>query len=119
MKFPFRLLITTLAVMTTIYILPGITAKTLFALAAVSILIALVNTVPKRLLLKLKIPMNLMVFGFLVLVINIVITYLASEILPGFSVNHFYQVIIFCIVVTGLTAVMNSFVAERNPEGNK
>ncbi|MDY0103288.1 MAG: phage holin family protein [Lentimicrobium sp.] len=116
MKFPFRLLLTTLLVMTIIYLMPGITAMTFLALLAAGVLIAFANTIPKRLFLKLKIPMNLMVFGFLILLLNIGITYLTSLFFPEFLISHFIAVLFFSIIVTGVTTVINSIVPSKYPD---
>ena len=116
MKFPFRLLISTLAAMFAIYILPGMTALTFLSWLAVGVLIAFANTLPKRLLLKMKIPMNLMVFGFMILLTNIIVIYLASYLLPFFTVTNFIAVFLFSIIITGITAVLNSVVPSEKPD---
>lgn len=89
---------------------------TFFALLAVGVLIAFANTIPKRLLLKLKIPMNLMVFGFLILVMNIAITYLTSLFFPEFMISHFVAVLLFSMIITGITSVINSIVPSEYPD---
>lgn len=99
-----------------IYVLPGITALTFWAWLTIGILVAFTNTLPKRLLLKMKIPMNLMVFGFMIFLMNIILIYFASFFLPGFSVNHFISAFIFSIIITGITAVMNSVVPSEEAE---
>ena len=118
MKFPFRLIITILAAMIAIYILPGITALTFWAWLAIGVLVAFANTLPKRLLLKMKIPMNLMVFGFTIFLMNIILVYFASFILPNFSVKHFISAFLFSIIITGFTAVMNSVVPSKEVESS-
>ena len=118
MKFPFRLLITILAAMFAIYILPGLTALTFWSWLTIGILVAFANTLPKRLLLKMKIPMNLMVFGFMIFSMNIILIYFASFILPDFRVNHFIAAFIFSIIITGFTAVMNSVVPSKEAESS-
>lgn len=118
MKFPFRLLTTILATMLAIYVLPGITARTYMAWLGAGVLIALANTIPKRLLLKLKVPMNLMIFGFMIFLMNIIVTYSASFLLPNFSVTHFIAAIFFSIIITGITTVMNSIIPSNKTEEN-
>ena len=112
MKFPFRLLTTILAAMLAIYVLPGITARTYMAWLGAGVLIALVNTIPKRLLLKL----NLMIFGFMIFLMNIIVTYSASFLLPNFSVTHFIAAVFFSIIITGITTVMNSIIPSGQVE---
>jgi len=119
MKFPIRLLLTTVAVMTTIYILPGITAASFLSWFSTSVLIAFCNTVPKRLLLKLKIPMNLIFFGILMLALNIILTYLAAGVFPEFTASKFYQVLVFSIIVTSITSVMNSIIPSDKADNQE
>ncbi len=91
---------------------------TFLALLAAGVMIAFANTIPKRLLLKLKIPMNLMVFGFLILVMNIAITYLASLFFPEFMISHFVAVLLFSMIITGITSVINSIVPSKYPDNH-
>ena len=107
MKFPFRLLLTTASVLIAIYVLPGIWADDFLARISAALAIAFANTVPKRVLLKLKVPMNMMVFGLIILTLNILTTYLAAFIIPGFHTGKAYYVIFFSIILTGITSVMN------------
>ena len=118
MKFPFRLLIIILAAMLAIYILPGITASTFWGWLAVGVLVAFANTLPKRLLLKMKVPMNLMVFGFMIFLMNIVVIYFASFLLPNFAVTHFVAAFIFSFIITGISTVMNSVVPSEKVESS-
>lgn len=91
---------------------------TFLALLAAGVLFAFANTIPKRLLLKLKIPMNLMVFGFIILLMNIALTYLTSLFFPEFKVSHFFVVLLFSIIVTGITTVINSIVPSKYPDSH-
>jgi putative membrane protein len=123
MKFPFRLLLTTASVLIAIYVLPGIWADDFLPRISAALAIAFANTVPKRVLLKLKVPMNMMVFGLIILTLNILTTYLAAYIIPGFHTGKVYYVIFFSIILTGITSVMNSIIPsekidEKHQENN-
>ena len=102
--------------MLAIYILPGITASTFWGWLAVGVLVAFANTLPKRVLLKMKVPMNLKVFGFMIFLMNIIVTYSASFLLPNFSVTHFIAAVFFSIIITGITTVMNSIIPSGQVE---
>lgn len=123
MKFPFRLLLTAASVLIAIYVLPGIWGHDFLARISAALVISFANTVPKRLLLKLKMPMNMMVFGLIILTLNISTTFLAAYIIPGFHIGKVYYVIVFSIILTGFTSVMNSIIPsekidEKHQENN-
>ncbi len=104
--------------MLAIYLLPGLTAQTFWGWLAVGVLVAFANTLPKRVLLKMKVPMNLMVFGFMIFLMNIVVIYLASLLLPNFTVTNFIAAFIFSFIITGISAVMNSVVSSEKAESS-
>lgn len=57
--------------------------------------------------------MNMMVFGLIILTLNILTTYLAAFIIPGFHTGKAYYVIFFSIILTGITSVMNSIIPSE------
>lgn len=114
MKFPVRLLLTTISVIVTAFILPGISSETFLAALAAAVALALLITSTKRIFLSLKIPMNMIFFGFILFTLITLLTLLISELIPGFSVNSVWHAIIFSIILTGITSVINSSVASTD-----
>lgn len=112
MRFPLRMLLSTLAVMATSYILPGVRLDSFMAALATALLIGLLNTILKPLLILFTIPVTLLTFGLFLLVINASIIMMTSNLLRGFHVNGFWNALLFSIILSGITAVLESMVAS-------
>jgi putative membrane protein len=95
-----QILILTLAVILTSYLLPGITVKSFWTALLVAIVLALLNTFLKPLILFLTIPFTIMTFGLFVLVINALIIMLAGSLIRGFEVRGFWWAMLFSVILT-------------------
>lgn len=58
----------------------------------------------------------MMVFGLIILTLNILTTYLTAYIIPGFHTGKLHYVFFFSIVLTGITSVMNSIIPSEKIE---
>jgi len=112
MRFLIRMLISTIAIMVTSYLLPGVTLDSFAAALATALLIALLNTLVKPVLIILTIPVTLITFGLFLLVINASIIMMASNLLKGFHVDGFWYALLFSIILSGITGVMESMVSS-------
>jgi len=109
MNFLFKILVTTFAVAITSYILPGVSVDVFTTAILVAIVLAVLNTLLKPILIILTIPVTLFSFGLFLLVINAFIIMLASHIVEGFKVEGFWWALAFSIILSLVTAVLESF----------
>lgn len=113
-----RLITTTLAILLTAYLLPGVHIENAWTAVLVSVVLALLNVLVKPLLILLTLPITIVTLGFFLLVINALIIQLASGIVPGFFVDGFWWALLFSIVlslvVSGLNALQESFSGNNN-----
>ncbi|MFH1119535.1 MAG: phage holin family protein [Bacteroidota bacterium] len=112
MRFPLRMLISTIAVMVTAYVLPGITLDSFLTAFATALLIGLLNTIIKPVLIIISIQVTLITFGLFLLVINSSVILIASGMLRGFHVNGLWNALFFSIILSGLTVVMESMISS-------
>ena len=115
MNFLVKLVVSTLAVIITSFILPGVEIKSAFTGVLVAAVLALLNAVVKPLLIILTIPITLFTLGLFLLVINAGIILLADKIVPGFSVNGFWSALFFSIIVALVTAILENL-SKKNEE---
>lgn len=113
LKFPrmnllFKIIISSLAVFLTAYILPGVQIDDYFTAVSVAIVLALLNGFLKPLLVLLTIPVTLFTLGFFLLVINAAIILLADYFVDGFDVQGFWWALLFSLVLSVITSVMES-----------
>jgi putative membrane protein len=107
-----RIVLLSIAVIVTSYLLPGVEIDSFFTALATALLIALLNTLVKPVLIILTIPVTIITFGLFLLVINASIIMMASSLLSGFHVNGFWYALLFSIILSGITAVMESMVSS-------
>lgn len=118
MKFVLKIILSTLAVLITNWILPDsmvhidkFTTALLVALA-----LAFLNSVVKPVLVFLTIPATIVSLGLFLLVINAVIILLADYFIPGFKVHGFWSALLFSIVLAFINSILggNSRVQVRS-----
>ncbi|CAN5378317.1 phage holin family protein [soil metagenome] len=119
MNFIVRILISTLAVLATSYLLPhsmvyvdGFTTAIIVALV-----LAFLNSVVKPIFIILTIPATVISLGLFLLVINAVIVLLADYFVDGFKVHGFWSALIFSIVLTIINSIFNAM--KKRDEQNQ
>lgn len=107
MNFIIKILISTLAVLVTDWLLDGVTiANGSFTTALiVALVLAFLNAIVKPALVILTIPITVFTLGIFLLVVNVIIVYLADKLVDGFSVKSFWSALWFSIVLSIITGV--------------
>ncbi len=116
MGFILKLLVTSLAVFFSAYILPGVYLSGFPTAILVALLIGFLNIFLRPILIILTIPITLLTFGLFLLVINALIIKLADYALDGFAVNSFFIAVIFSIIVSIVTWILE---AIANPKSKQ
>lgn len=116
MNFIVKVIISTLAVLVTSYMLPksmvevdGFTTAIIVALA-----LAFLNAVVKPIMVVLTIPATVLTFGIFLLVINALIIKIADYFISGFQVHGFWSALLFSLVLTIVNSVFEAI--RRNDE---
>jgi putative membrane protein len=100
MQLLIRLIISTIAVLVTDLLLPGVHAEDFLAGLLVAITLSLLNTFLKPLLVLLTLPVTLLTLGLFLLVINAGMVMLASRIVDGFQVDGWWWALGFSVVLS-------------------
>lgn len=108
MGFIVRLLIVGAAALISSYILPGVHISGIVAAVILALVLALLNAVVKPILIFLTIPVTILTLGLFLLVINALIILLASGIVPGFEVDGFWWALLFSLVLSLITAILDA-----------
>ncbi len=103
-----RWLVTTLAVAVAC-LLPGISSDSFFALAGVALLLGIVNALVRPVLLLLSLPLILVTMGFFVLVLNALMLWLVSSMVPGFAISGFWAAFFGSILISIVSWVLSAF----------
>jgi putative membrane protein len=110
MRFIIQLIISTLAVLITAYLLPGveIVDNNFFTAVIVAAVLSFLNAVVKPIMVVLTIPITLFTLGFFLLAINAFIVMLASRIVDGFHVKGFWWALLFSFILSMVTSILES-----------
>jgi len=100
------LLLNSIAIFVTAYILPGVQLKSFMTALVIAVVLGVVNAVLRPLLLLLTLPINILTLGLLTFVIMGALVLLVSAIVPGFQVDGFWWAVAFAVVL----AIINSFI---------
>lgn len=106
MNFLIRIIISSLAVLLTAYILTGIHVDTYITALCVALLLAVLNGFVKPILIILTIPITLITLGLFLLVINAAIILLTARFIDGFYIDGFWWALLFSLVLSVGTSIM-------------
>ncbi|MFA6949932.1 MAG: phage holin family protein [Lentimicrobiaceae bacterium] len=106
MNFITRLLISTVAVIVSAYVLPGVGVNSFLTAVLVAIILSVLDVLVKPILVILTIPFTIMTLGLFLLVINAIIILLASSLIDGFTVDGFWYALLFSIVMSLINSIL-------------
>ena len=109
-----RLIVSTLAIMITAYIMPGVHVAAVTTALLVALVLSLLNSFVKPILIFLTLPVTLVTMGLFLLVINALMILLAGSIVTGFRVDGFWPAFFFSMVLSLVNAVLSSFTPKEN-----
>lgn len=111
-----KIIISSLAVFLTAYLLPGVHIEDYVTAIFVAIVLALLNGFLKPMLILFTIPVTLLTLGLFLLVINASIILLADYFVDGFSVGGFWSALFFSLVLSVITSMMESLGGRKRKE---
>lgn len=121
MKFIIQLIISTLAVLITSYLLPGVEVQdsNFFTALIVAAVLSFLNAVVKPIMIILTIPITFVTLGLFLLVINAFIIMLAAKLVDGFHVNGFWWALLFSLILSMVTSILESVGKKDEGDENK
>jgi len=120
MKFLVKIVSTTLAIFLISKIMAGVEVRDLSMALLVALLLVLMNTYVKPVLIFLTFPITVVTLGLFLLVINAGIIMLTSFLLKdGFKVDGFWVALLFSLVLSMITALIDRLWDQREAEGDR
>lgn len=111
------LIITSVSVLLSARILPGVHIVGLEAALFVSLALWLLNLLVRPLLILLTLPFTIATFGLFILIINAVIVLAAEQVIHGFSIDNFWWALLFSLVLAIIRGIMERLLGTGRPEG--
>ena len=110
-----RLIVRTLAVFFTAYLVPGVEVDGFTTAIWVAVVLGVLNATVKPLLILLTLPLTLITMGIFLLVINGIVVVLADRWIDGFALRDFTAAVVMSVVVSALSAVMERLQRPKPP----
>lgn len=110
-EFFLRWFVTAVAVFVAAWIVPGIDYTTFTGLAFASLLLGIINALVRPVLLILCLPLILVTMGLFILVLNALLLWFVSGILPGssFTVSGFWAAFWGALVISIISWILSAF----------
>jgi len=118
MPFIPKLLITSVAIVLAGYLLPGIHVDSFWTALLVALVLIFLNLFLKPLMVILTIPFTILTFGLFLLVINALIIMIAGSWVRGFVVDGFWWALIFSIILSLISSLLEKIVAHDESTRN-
>ncbi|HRG51942.1 MAG TPA: phage holin family protein [Bacteroidia bacterium] len=120
MDFIIKIIISTLAVLISSFLLPGVRIEdnNFFTALLVAVVLAFLNAVVKPIMVVLTIPITIVSLGLFLIVINACIILLASKLVTGFHVDGFWWALLFSLILSMVTSILESLKQkDQNGDG--
>lgn len=103
-----RILISAFSVYVASLILPGVTINSFQTALIVAVVLGAINMFIKPVLILLTLPLTLLTFGLFAFVLNALLILLASNLVPGFTVDGLLWALTFSFVVSIISGFLNT-----------
>ncbi len=102
-----------LSIYFTAYLLPGIHVPDFTTALVAAIVLGLINAIIKPVLMILTLPINILTLGLLTFVINALMVMLATQFVPGFTVDNFWWALMFSLAVSVINGILQAFIPKK------
>lgn len=100
MKLVAKLVVVALALIAAEHIVPGIAVSSFATAFIVALVLGVINLIVRPVLVLFTLPINLLTFGFFTFVLNALLFWGASLIVPGFTVSGFVAAFLGSLIVS-------------------
>ena len=81
-----------------------------------AVALAFLNAIVKPILTILTIPITIVTLGLFLLVINALMIIFAEKLVPGFQVSGFLTALVFSVILSVVTAILNALAGVNKKE---
>lgn len=113
MRLILNLLVATIAVFASAYIIPGVSVDSYKTALIVAIVLGLLNTIIKPILVILTLPITIITLGIFYLLINALMVIITASIVEGFQVESILAALLFGISVSIIRSFLGAFVDKK------
>jgi putative membrane protein len=118
MRFLLRLLLNGTAIVVAAWFIPGVVLTGIVPALLAGALLGFVNALIRPILLLLTLPFTLITLGLFIFVVNAICFALTAALVPGFEISGFLAAFFGAIVVSLVSWVLNSLLADESERRN-
>jgi putative membrane protein len=108
-----RWIINAAALLLVAYLYPGVSVESFATALVAALVLGLVNAVVRPLLVILTLPVTLLTLGLFLFVINALLFWLVTELVPGFRVSGFGAALLGSILYSVITVITSWLLFSR------
>jgi len=108
MKLILKLIIATLSIFVSAYLIPGVIVDSLQTAFIVAVVIGILNMFVKPVLTILTLPITIITLGLFSFVINVALLYLAAYLISGFIIETILAALLFGLLVSFISSFFNA-----------
>jgi len=112
MKLIVRLAVNVFALFVVAYLIPGFNLATISAGVVTAVVIGVVNTFIRPIVQLIALPISIVTFGLTAFLINVLLLWGVSKVVPGFTINSFTTAILASIVLSLISWFLNKLANE-------
>jgi putative membrane protein len=113
MKLITKLLINILALFVVSYLIPGFIFDGILSMTVTSIVMGAVNTFIRPVIQILFLPLSIVTVGITAFLINVLLLWGISYIVPGFEISNFWTAVLASIVLTLVSMFLNRLAKDK------
>ena len=111
-----RTLIMSVAILIAAELLPGVAVSRFLTALLVALVLSALNAFVRPILVILTLPITIFTLGLFLFIINALMVLLASHLVPGFRVNSVWWALIFSILVSIISYIIETIF---DPDNNR
>jgi putative membrane protein len=116
MNFIAKILISALAVFIVAHLAPGVSVDGYMTALLLAIVLTFLNQIVKPILTILTIPITIFTLGFFLLAINAFMILFAEKLVNGFHVKGFWYALLFSLILSVITGILNSLFGVKKED---
>ncbi len=116
MRLLLSLLLNTLALIITAYVVPGIKVDTFVSALLAAVVLGIINTFIKPVLILLTLPLTIITLGLFIFVVNAIVLRITTLFVPGFFVDGWMPAILGAIVLSIASTILSTVVKDFAPK---
>ncbi len=113
-RFLLKWFVNTIAVAFVVKILPGVYADSFGALLMTSLFLGVFGPLLRIVLIFFTLPLFILSLGLIYFIINGFILYIASVLIPGFTISSFWGAVLASLIISLMITLINWFIKDDN-----